>query len=133
MCFCKIENFHNAEINERSFSNPHPWTGVYKKIALLIINKRIENDGDVRWSPIAEMYDTFCWYDMKNVLISCIQNNECDIDDGTKKVFKKAVRKHEFECWVNTFFVPSSMSHSLFWMQEISTFLTFEWNHWKLY
>ena len=24
MCFCKIENFSNGEINERRFSNPHP-------------------------------------------------------------------------------------------------------------
>ena len=24
MCFCKIENFPNGEINEWSFSNPHP-------------------------------------------------------------------------------------------------------------
>ena len=24
--FCKIENFAYGEINERSFSNPHPWT-----------------------------------------------------------------------------------------------------------
>ena len=26
--FWKIENFANGEINERSFSNPHPWTGI---------------------------------------------------------------------------------------------------------
>ena len=25
MYFCKIENFAYGEINERSFSNPHPW------------------------------------------------------------------------------------------------------------
>ena len=25
--FCKIENFAYGEINERSFSNPHPWSG----------------------------------------------------------------------------------------------------------
>ena len=25
--FCKIENFAYGEINERSFSNPHPWWG----------------------------------------------------------------------------------------------------------
>ena len=25
MYLCKIENFANGEINERSFSNPHPW------------------------------------------------------------------------------------------------------------
>ena len=25
MHFCKIENFTYGEINERSFSNPHPW------------------------------------------------------------------------------------------------------------
>ena len=27
MYFCNIENFTNGEINERSFSNPHPWSG----------------------------------------------------------------------------------------------------------
>ena len=26
MYFCKIENFAYGEINEQSFSNPHPWT-----------------------------------------------------------------------------------------------------------
>ena len=25
MCFCQVENFAYGEINERSFSNPHPW------------------------------------------------------------------------------------------------------------
>ena len=25
MYFCKVENFDYGEINERSFSNPHPW------------------------------------------------------------------------------------------------------------
>ena len=25
MYFCEIENFAYGEINERSFSNPHPW------------------------------------------------------------------------------------------------------------
>ena len=27
--FCKIENFANGEINERSFSNPHPRASIY--------------------------------------------------------------------------------------------------------
>ena len=30
MYFCKIENFAYGEIDERSFSNPHPWGGVNK-------------------------------------------------------------------------------------------------------
>ena len=25
MYFCEIENFAYGEINERNFSNPHPW------------------------------------------------------------------------------------------------------------
>ena len=25
MYFCQVENFAYGEINERSFSNPHPW------------------------------------------------------------------------------------------------------------
>ena len=28
MYFCEIENFAYGEINEQSFSNPHPWTAV---------------------------------------------------------------------------------------------------------
>ena len=28
--FCKIENFAYGEINERSFSNPHPWTKIHR-------------------------------------------------------------------------------------------------------
>ena len=27
MYFCEIENFAYGEINERTISNPHPWTG----------------------------------------------------------------------------------------------------------
>ena len=31
--FCKIENFANGEINERNFSNPHPWfLGMYSSL-----------------------------------------------------------------------------------------------------
>ena len=32
MYFCEIENFAYGEINERSFSNPHPWTNVDKPL-----------------------------------------------------------------------------------------------------
>ena len=28
MYFCEIENFAYGEINERSFSNPHPWPDI---------------------------------------------------------------------------------------------------------
>ena len=33
--FCQIENFACGEINERSFSNPHPWAGDYWSFGLL--------------------------------------------------------------------------------------------------
>ena len=32
--FCKIENFAYGEINERSFSNPHPWSGAWPIIII---------------------------------------------------------------------------------------------------
>ena len=32
MYFCEIENFAYGEINERSFSNPHPWQGGHTHI-----------------------------------------------------------------------------------------------------
>ena len=76
----------------------YPDTGIYKTIALLIINKCNVDDGDVRWSPIADMYNTLCKYDMKNVLMSCIQHNECYPDNDMKRVIKKAVWKQESEC-----------------------------------
>ena len=36
MYFCEIEKFSYGEINERSFSNPHPWTVIrYRELILL--------------------------------------------------------------------------------------------------
>ena len=78
----------------------YPDTGIYKTIALLLINKCNANDGDVRWSPKADMYDTFCKYNMKSVLMSGIQHNECYPVNDMKTIIKKAVWKHEFESWV---------------------------------
>ena len=83
----------------------YPDTGIYKTIALLVINKCNANDGDVRWSPIADMYNTFCKYNMKSVLMSCIQHNECYPGNDMKRLIKKAVWKHEFESWVASQFM----------------------------
>ena len=83
----------------------YPDTGIYRTIALLIINKCNANDGGVRWSPIADMYNTFCKYNMKSVLMSCIQHNECYPGNDMKRIIKKAVWKHEFESWVASQFM----------------------------
>ena len=46
------------------------------------------------------MYNTFCKYDMKSVLMYGIQHNECYPDSDMKWIIKKAVWKREFESWV---------------------------------
>ena len=37
MYFCHVDNFAYGEINERSFSNPHPWWYTYVSVNWVII------------------------------------------------------------------------------------------------
>ena len=54
---------------------------------------------------------TYIWevvhiYNMKNVLMSGMQHNECKTGNNMKWIIKKGLWKHEFECWVASQLYP---------------------------
>ena len=52
MCFCQVENFAYGEINERSFSNPHPRSnqGMWLLIHALISVDLCSQNGQKQWN-----------------------------------------------------------------------------------
>ena len=78
------------------------------------------NEGDVRCSPIADTYNTFCRYDVKKVLMSRIQYNKCYHGDSMDRVIKIEVKKHEFECWVTSQFMYPELHRYYKGVKDIS-------------
>ena len=117
--FCKIENFVYAEINERSFSNPHPWTQwftFYKRYIQLCIFRRkfVYCDWSspnqlpnilltisqrwlrlrMAWRGTNEYYHTYLLARNRWVNLPCPQTRDYNVDSTYQQNYDSLIARH---------------------------------------